>query len=91
MQVLRNAIRYHVHGLAGHSSGSAQAECRRDQGLFGPQSVCWRVHRDFSSMMIGGVAALLVQMLHPAALAGIWDHSNSDTIHRGVYGEPPGS
>jgi uncharacterized protein (DUF2236 family) len=27
-------------------------------------------------MMIGGVAALLMQMLHPAALAGVWDHSN---------------
>ena len=26
-------------------------------------------------MMIGGVAALLMQMLHPAVLAGVWDHS----------------
>ena len=26
-------------------------------------------------MMIGGVAALLLQMLHPAVLAGVWDHS----------------
>ncbi len=26
-------------------------------------------------MMIGGVTALLLQMLHPAALAGVWDHS----------------
>jgi uncharacterized protein (DUF2236 family) len=27
-------------------------------------------------MMVGGVAALLLQMLHPAVLAGVWDHSN---------------
>jgi uncharacterized protein (DUF2236 family) len=27
-------------------------------------------------MMVGGVAALLLQMLHPAALAGVWDHSD---------------
>jgi uncharacterized protein (DUF2236 family) len=27
-------------------------------------------------MMVGGVAALLTQMLHPKALAGVWDHSN---------------
>ena len=46
-----------------------------DQGLFGPQSMAWRVHQDFTSMMTGGIAALLLQMLHPAALAGIWDHS----------------
>lgn len=26
-------------------------------------------------MMIGGVSALLLQMLHPLALAGVWDHS----------------
>jgi uncharacterized protein (DUF2236 family) len=27
-------------------------------------------------MMIGGVSALLLQMLHPLALAGVWDHSD---------------
>src|SRR5207237_10791125 len=47
-----------------------------DDGLFGPGSVGWKVHGDFPAMMMGGVAALLMQMLHPAALAGVWDHSN---------------
>jgi uncharacterized protein (DUF2236 family) len=47
-----------------------------DLGLFGPDSACWKVHGDFTSMMIGGVSALMLQMLHPAALAGVWDHSN---------------
>ncbi|GGB90293.1 hypothetical protein GCM10011494_05800 [Novosphingobium endophyticum] len=27
-------------------------------------------------MMIGGLSALLLQMLHPQVLAGVWDHSN---------------
>lgn len=45
-------------------------------GLFGPDSVAWRVHRDVTTMMVGGVAALLLQMLHPAVLAGVWDHSH---------------
>jgi uncharacterized protein (DUF2236 family) len=27
-------------------------------------------------MMVGGIAGLLLQMLHPAVLAGVWDHSN---------------
>jgi uncharacterized protein (DUF2236 family) len=48
---------------------------RREDGLFGPRSVVWRVHGDVTTMMIGGVAALLLQMLHPAVLAGVWDHS----------------
>jgi uncharacterized protein (DUF2236 family) len=47
-----------------------------DPGLFGPGSVCWRVHADFTSMLVGGVAALMLQMLHPLALAGVLDHSD---------------
>ncbi len=48
---------------------------RRADGLFGPASVTWRVHGDVASMMVGGVSGLLLQMLHPAVLAGVWDHS----------------
>ncbi|WLE58082.1 DUF2236 domain-containing protein [Burkholderia plantarii] len=50
-----------------------------DPGLFGPEAVCWRVHADFASMMTGGIAALLLQALHPLALAGVWDHSTFRT------------
>lgn len=49
---------------------------RRPDGLFGPGAVAWRVHGDVTSMLVGGVAGLLLQMLHPAVLAGVWDHSN---------------
>lgn len=47
-----------------------------DQALFKRRSVIWRVHGDVTSMMVGGIAALLTQMLHPKALAGVWDHSD---------------
>ena len=47
-----------------------------DNALFPRGSVIWRVHGDVTSMMVGGIAALLTQMLHPAALAGVWDHSD---------------
>ncbi|RQS70873.1 DUF2236 domain-containing protein [Burkholderia sp. Bp8963] len=50
-----------------------------DPGLFGPDAVCWRVHADFTSMMTGGISALLLQALHPLALAGVWDHSSFRT------------
>ena len=39
-------------------------------------SVIRRVHGDVTSMMVGGIAALLTQMLHPKALGGVWDHSD---------------
>lgn len=48
---------------------------RRQDALFPPDSVAWRVHGDVTSMLVGGVAALMLQMLHPAVLAGVWDHS----------------
>lgn len=47
-----------------------------DLGLFGPESVTWRIHADFPGMLSGGLAALMLQTLHPLALAGVWDHSN---------------
>jgi len=46
-----------------------------DPGLFGPDSVTWRVHAD-ASMFVGGLRALLLQMLHPLAMAGVADHSD---------------
>jgi uncharacterized protein (DUF2236 family) len=49
---------------------------RHTDGLFGPNSIAWQVNGDVTSMMVGGVGALLLQMLHPAVLAGVWDHSN---------------
>lgn len=50
-----------------------------DPGLFPPDGVTWRVHADFPGMLSGGLCALMLQTLHPAALAGVWDHSNFRT------------
>lgn len=47
-----------------------------DDALFPRGSVIRRVHADVTSMMVGGIAALLTQMLHPKALGGVWDHSD---------------
>ncbi len=55
----------------------------QDPGLFGPGSATWQVHAD-ASMLIGGVRALLLQTMHPLAMAGIADHSayRTDAIGR---------
>ena len=50
-----------------------------DPGLFGPDCVTWRIHADFPGMLSGGLGALMLQTLHPLALAGVWDHSNFRT------------
>jgi len=40
-----------------------------DPGLFGPGSVTWRIHGD-PAMALGGLRALLLQTVHPLAMAG---------------------
>jgi uncharacterized protein (DUF2236 family) len=45
-----------------------------DPGWFGPGSMTWQVHAD-RSMLIGGLRALYLQVLHPLAMAGVADHS----------------
>jgi uncharacterized protein (DUF2236 family) len=45
-----------------------------DPGLFGPGSVTWKVHAD-AAMLVGGIRALLLQTMHPLAMAGVADHS----------------
>lgn len=50
-----------------------------DPGLFDPAGAAWRIHADFAGMLSGGLCALMLQTLHPAALAGVWDHSNFRT------------
>ena len=46
-----------------------------DDGFFGPASVTWRVSGDLSSI-VAGLRALLVQALHPLAMAGVDQHSD---------------
>lgn len=74
--LLRDAIVGQVRRLVGGTGDDSVERNRADTGLFGPESVCWKVHGDLASMMVGGIAALFLQMLHPGALAGVWDHSD---------------
>jgi uncharacterized protein (DUF2236 family) len=77
MNLIRNRIQSQILSLTGASLGQIDLDSPKgDPGLFGPESMPWKVHGDFTSMMIGGISALLLQMLHPLALAGVWDHSN---------------
>jgi uncharacterized protein (DUF2236 family) len=44
-------------------------------GLFPPDSVTWQVHGD-PLLWVGGLRALLLQAVHPAAMAGVLQHSD---------------
>ena len=46
-----------------------------DDGFFGPASVTWRVSTDLASP-VAGLRSLLMQALHPLAMAGVDQHSD---------------
>ena len=73
---LKRALVGEVRAIFNDSARGEKPVQRATDGLFGPQSAPWTVHGDVTTMMVGGVAALLLQMLHPAVLAGVWDHSD---------------
>jgi uncharacterized protein (DUF2236 family) len=74
--------------MGDHQPSSERREERRDlldddPGLFGPESVTWKLHSDFC-LLAGGLRALMLQTMHPLAMAGVADHSNyrSDPLGR---------
>src|SRR4051794_27206464 len=55
----------------------AELKCAKmaDAGLFGPDSVTWQVHRE-GVLLLGGGAAIILQLAHPLVAAGVAQHSN---------------
>src|SRR2546425_12094672 len=45
-----------------------------DDGLFGSRSIVWRVNRD-RCFPLAGMRSLMIQALHPLAMAGVAQHS----------------
>jgi uncharacterized protein (DUF2236 family) len=68
------AIRARVAGPTGpdHARELFDADGPR---WFGPDRPIWRVHAD-ASIFVGALRALLLQSLHPLAMAGVADHSD---------------
>ena len=54
-----------------------------DPGLFGPDSVTWRVFADLPSVAVGGLSGSLVGSLHPLPTLGTLAHTDlSDSVNR---------
>lgn len=51
------------------------SDTRTDDGLFGPGSAAWKVIGHPGSL-VGGLRSLIIQALHPHAMAGVDQHSN---------------
>ena len=65
-----------VRGAFNDASRGEKPVPPSDEAYFAPDTPIRMVHADLTSMMIGGMSALLLQMLHPHALQGVLDFSN---------------
>jgi len=73
---LRTGLIRGVRSVFNDSAKGEKPVQRSDNAMFARGSATWRVHGDVITMSVGGVTALLLQMLHPRVLAGVWDHSS---------------
>jgi len=53
---------------------SGVPECPADDGFFGPASVTWKMSADLTGPIVG-LRSLMMQALHPLAMAGVDQHS----------------
>jgi uncharacterized protein (DUF2236 family) len=73
--------------LSGSSDGRPpwvdRIEEGSDAGFFGPGSASWAVHGGLATM-VAGIRALLLQTLHPGAMAGVhdWSRYREDPLGR---------
>ncbi len=75
-ETLRRTVRQKITDVFNDADAGERPVLRRADALFPVDSTAWTVNGDVVTMMIGGVSGLLLQMLHPAVLAGVWDHSD---------------
>jgi uncharacterized protein (DUF2236 family) len=79
----RSALRRRLlAALTGHPDGRTpwitEVGEGDDEGYFGPESPTWVVHGDMPTL-VAGIRALLMQTLHPGAMAGVHDWSRYRT------------
>jgi uncharacterized protein (DUF2236 family) len=73
---LRTLLRRQVRAVFNDRAKGEAPVVPSPEALFKPDSPVRMVHADVVAMMVGGMRALLLQMLHPAALQGVLDHSD---------------
>ncbi|MET0714921.1 MAG: oxygenase MpaB family protein [Mycetocola sp.] len=88
MSTLTDVWRSHLLStLSGSSDGRPRwvdrIEEGSDAGFFGPGSASWAVHGGLATM-VAGIRALLLQTLHPGAMAGVhdWSRYREDPLGR---------
>lgn len=88
MSRFASSVRSHLlETFSGDGNGTPEwvknLESGDDEGFFGPDSAAWAVHGGMPTM-VAGIRALLMQTLHPGAMAGVhdWSRYKEDPLGR---------
>jgi uncharacterized protein (DUF2236 family) len=73
--IMLPTIREAIASMEAVIAGSVESVSAEDTGLFGPGSVSWRICRA-PAYAISAIAGLLMEALHPVAMAAIDQHSD---------------
>ena len=75
----------HVRQIGRHDRPDLFGEPAGDPGLIGAGRVSWELHSDVAAIAIGGVGAIVMEILHPSVMAGVQDLSGyrEDPLRRG--------
>jgi uncharacterized protein (DUF2236 family) len=78
---LRRSIVEQIEATAGrHDEAAIYGGEPGDLGLCGgPDSLSWEIHGDLASLALGGSGAILMELLHPSVMAGVFAHSSYRT------------
>jgi uncharacterized protein (DUF2236 family) len=73
---LRSRIRAQMEEAVGaHDEPDIYATPRGDPGLTGPGSMSWEINSDMGVVAAAGIGAIIMEILHPAVMAGVHDMS----------------
>jgi uncharacterized protein (DUF2236 family) len=63
-----------------HDEPAIYAGAPGDPGLAGgPKSLSWEIHGDLASLVVGGTGAILMEVLHPSVMDGVFTQSTYRT------------
>jgi uncharacterized protein (DUF2236 family) len=77
----RQAIRSDIETIIGrHDERAVYDGPAGDPGLTGgPGSISWEINGDLASVLSAGMAAIIMEVLHPSVMAGVFQQSSYET------------
>jgi uncharacterized protein (DUF2236 family) len=80
-ETLRQRIRNEIEAVGGrHDEPDVYGGPAGDEGLVGgPSSISWEINGDLASVSAAGMGAIIMEVLHPSVMAGVFQQSSYAT------------